>query len=157
MKKIIFSIILCLAILGVQAQVGVYPRLTNKSVAWDSIRIPVTDTTVIDTTTGNISQFMATVNFKMTGLDSSVIVHPGGSDGRLSTTVWDFHPFRNDSLPYTITRLKWVKTVNGVSQNERSFPMPQAIGHYHFGFYLKNSGCTPTTKYLKYQFLYYKP
>src|SRR4030043_582946 len=142
MKKLILLIALCMAAWGLQAQTKWHPSQYN----FDSIRIPVTDTTWINTAKADMAGFYATINFKMIGLDSSVIVHPGGSDGKLNTTIWDFHPFMNDSFPYTITRLKWVKTVNGVSQNERSFPNIGPIGHYYFGFYLKNSGCTPTTE-----------
>jgi hypothetical protein len=157
MKKLILSITLFLATLGVQAQNVYYKSIVSRAITWDSIRIPVVDTTVIITGSGIIAQYNATLTFKMTGLDSSVIVHPGGSSSMLSATMYDFHPFMNDSFPYPISRLKWVRTVNGVTQNEKSFTITQPIGYIFLSFYLKNSGTTPTSKYLKYNVLYTKP
>jgi hypothetical protein len=147
-NKISIMILFIMLITGLQAQ---------KSIAWDSIQIPITDTTIVFSSDNERSAYCVTINFKMTGLDSSVIVHPGGADSKLNSTVYAFHPFMNDSFPATISRLKWVKTVNGVLQNEKSYPILSPIGHLYFGFYLKNSGCTPVTKHLKYQKIYFKP
>ena len=148
MKKLFILLIFGFLIVNLNAQ---------KYIKWDSIRIPVIDTTKIHFGTETVQDYMAVVNFRMTGLDSSVIIHLGGSDAKLTSTLWDFHKFNCDSMPYTISRLKWVRTVNGISQNEKSFIITQKIGHLYLGFYLKNSGCTPETKWLKYQILYIKP
>jgi hypothetical protein len=147
MKKLFILLIFSLSI-GVQAQ---------KSIAWDSITIPITDTTKVFSNNGDRSEYCATINFKMTNLDSSVIIHFVGADSKLNATVYAAHKFMNDSLPYTISRIKWARTVNGVSQNERSFTISQPIGHLYLGFYLKNSGCTPVSRKLYYQVIYFKP
>jgi hypothetical protein len=161
MKKLFIFLILGLTILSLKAQTdfGSYPTITNtvNLIPWDSVRVPVVDTVRFVIAAGNLSQYDITINFKMTGMDSCVYVHPGGSDNKLNSTVYNFVPIQCDSLPYLLSPTKWKKYVNGILQNIKSLPITGPLQHYYFAFKVTRAGCTPKTKYLKYQILYIKP
>jgi len=152
MKKIITFILLILAV-NVMAQDRkeiFWPK--NNEFGLDSIKVPITDTVMTYTGLGQIGGYKGVIEFDMSGLDSSVSISIGGGVSmlRLALTnrpaLYSFMPYVCDSLPYTLSRIKWRKTVNGVTQNKKSFIVTISYGYPFLAIYVKRAGCTAGKK-----------
>jgi hypothetical protein len=138
MKKII--IILLFAPFIVKGQV---------TITWsDSVKVPVTDTVIFFNNSSyyyqDYSSFCWNCEFELSRLDSSVIINFGGGNSILSKTfkVYSFNPLVSDSLPYTVSRLSWKRTINGVAQNKKAFYSTKPFGWQTPEIYIKRSGAT---------------
>jgi len=148
MKKIFILLIFSLSILSLKAQTVIYPPNTAFG-TFDSIKVPVTDTVYSLSKIGDISGYYSVWEFDMSRLDSSVSVNPGGGSRiiRNSPRLYSFNPIIADSLPYTLPRLKWKTTTNGVTQNTKALPIIIHFDYEYAAIKVKRLGCT-AGKYL---------
>ena len=152
MKKLLFLLIFIPILANSQVQV-----------AWiDSVKVPVTDTVIeyakiVFQSFNDVSSMSWTCEFDMSRLDSSVIVNFGGGNSiiRTSPQLHSFNSIAGDSLPYTLSRLKWRKTINGISQNKKVLSGEVGWGFVVPAMYIKRSGCT-AGKYLLFNCKFYR-